>query len=155
MRENMLLVLDKMLSNIPLFILLGLFNLIIIENKTILEAIKQKKLKLLLPILKRTKYIVSGLILIVFSFTLVTMLFDALLPVISTIPYYEGIEPKGFWSTWKYHTPYVGLISVIGVNMAGMALLLSAGGKWLLNLAKLLLTITILYFVISMFVAYA
>ncbi len=153
MRENILIIMNHVLSNVWLFVLLGLIHMAITEHKSILAFVKQKKIKLLLPLLKRGSYLIIGLILIFLSFSIVNSILSVLIPE-STKEIDYG-QAKDFWTTLKYQTQYAGLISVIGFIIAGISLVLSAGGKWLVNLAKLFVTLTVLYLFFSVLIGYA
>lgn len=154
MRENIIVIINHLFSSTWLFIiLLGLGHMIIIENKSILAFTKQKKIKLLLPLLKRGSYIIMGLILIFYSFVIVKTILSVLVP--ESMQEIDYGQAKDFWTTWKYQTQYAGLFSVIGFIIAGISLILSAGGKWLVNLGKLFITLTVLYLFFSVLIGYA
>lgn len=153
MRENILVITSHLLSSTWLFVLLGLGHMIIIENKSILAFTKQKKIKLLLPLLKRGSYLIMGLVLIFLSFAIVNSILSTLVP--ESIQEIDYGQAKDFWTTWKYQTQYAGLFSVIGLTIAGISFILSAGGKWLVNLGKLFITITVLYLFFSVLIGYA
>lgn len=151
----MLVIINNVLAYIWPITIVGLIHIIVLEAKILLKVLKQKKLKLLMPIAKRVMYPVLGLILIFFSFSIVNSIIDIITPSSMAEPDYYNLETKDFWTTWKYQTQYAGVVSVVGFIIAGISLILSAGGRWLVNLAKLFVTLTILYLVFSVFVAYA
>jgi hypothetical protein len=153
MRENILVITNHLLSSTWIFVLLGIGHMIIIENKSILAFAKQKKIKLLVPLLKRGSYLIMGLILIFLSFAIVNTILSALVP--ESMQEIDYGEAKDFWTTWKYQTQYAGLFSVIGFIIAGISLILSAGGKWLVNLTKLFVSLTVLYLFFSVLIGYA
>lgn len=155
MRENILTIINHTLGSTWIFTIIGLIYILILENKSILAFIKQKKIKLLKPIFKRGTYLVTGIALITLSFAIVNTLLDVFVPDSFTEFDHSSVKPQGFWSTWKYYTDFSGLFAVIGLIVAGESLILSAGSKWLVNLAKLTITITVLYLFFSVLVAYA
>lgn len=155
MKENMLVIINNVLAYIWPITIVGLIHIMILEAKILFKALKQKKIKLLAPIAKRVMYPVLGLFLIFFSFLIVNSIIDIITPASMAEPNYDNLETKDFWTTWKYQTQYAGVISVVGFLIAGISLILSAGGRWLVNLAKLFVTLTVLYLFFSVFVAYA
>lgn len=152
MRENILIVVNNLLSHTWLIILFGLIHLAFIERKGIYESIKQKKIKPLLPLGKKTFYPICGLLIILLSFAIVSSLLTYLMPESISIPDYSTMEAKDFWTTLKYQTQYSGLFGVIGFIIAGISLILSAGGKWLVNIAKLFITLSVLYLFFSVLI---
>lgn len=155
MKENILAIVNHTLSNTWLFVAIGLIYILMLENKSLLAFIKQRKIKLLKPIFTRVAYLVGGIILILFSFAIVDTLFYIFVPDTFTEFDHSNVEAQGFWSTWKRYTNISGVFGVIGLIIAGEALILSAGNKWLVNFAKLTVTITVLYLFFSVLVAYA
>lgn len=155
MKENILTIINHALTSTWIIGLMGIIHIIVIENKNILKSIKQKKIKLLVPLLKRGGYLVLGIALILTSFTIVNTLLDIFIPNEFANIDQTNIQTQGFWATWKHYSDFSGLVAVIGLIIAGESLILSAGNKWLVNLAKLTVTITVLYLFVSVFVAYA
>ncbi|MDP2642719.1 MAG: hypothetical protein Q8P62_02675 [Candidatus Peregrinibacteria bacterium] len=155
MRENILTVVNHFLTSTWIFILLGLVLIIILENESVLSFIKQKKIKFLYPLFKRGAYLVAGIVLILFSFSIVNALLNIFTPDSFTNVDNTNIQAQGFWATWKHYSNFSGMFAVIGFIIAGEALILSAGNKWLVNLAKLVITITILSLFFSVLVACA
>lgn len=153
MRENIIIIINHLLSNTWLFIVLGIGHMIIIENKNILAFANQKKIKLLLPLLKRGSYLIIGLVLIFLSFAIVNSILSTLVP--ESMQEIDYGQAKDFWTTLKYQTQYTGIFSVIGFIIAGISLILSAGGRWLVNLGKLFITLTVLYLFFSVLIGYA
>lgn len=94
-----------------------------------------------------------GLALLFLSFAIVNFILSILTP--ESMKEIDYGQAKDFWTTWKYQTQYAGLFSVIGLIIAGLSLILSAGEKWLVNLAKLFVTLTVLYLFFSVLIGYA
>lgn len=153
MRENVLIIINHLLSSTWLFVVFGIVYMIVLEKKCVLDFPKKKKIQLLAPLFKRASYLIGGLLLIFLSFAIVNYILGALVPeTMGAIDYGQATD---FWSTLKYQTQYTGLFAVIGVLIAGISLVLSAGGKWLVTLAKLFLTLTVLYIFFSVLIAYS
>jgi len=153
MRENILIIVNNLLSNTWIFVLLGLLHIIVLENQNVSAFLKKKKFQVLLPLFNRGLYLILGLTLIFLSFAIVNALLGVLVP--SSMPEINYGLATDFWTTLKFQTQYTGLFSVIGLIMAGISLTLSAGGKWLVNLSKLLVTLTVLYLFFSVLIGYA
>lgn len=154
-RENLYAIINQLLSNLWLFVLFGLIYILILEKESVLAFIKNKKIKLLYPLLKRAVYPLVGGALILYSFVIVSSILNLLTP--ESLPQidHSNVVPGGFWATFKYQTQFTGIFSVIGLILAGISLILSAGGKWLVNLSKSFITLTVLYLFASVLVGYA
>lgn len=157
MRENIIEIVNHLLSSTWLFIIIGLIHIAIIEHELIFRFIKEKSknIKELTPILKRGVYIILGVLLVLSSYSIVNFLVNIIVPSSFPEPNYSNIQVSNFWSSVKYQSQYAGLIAVIGFVVAGISLIFSGGGKWLVNLSKLFITLSILYLVFVAFVAYA
>lgn len=155
MKENILIVINHFLTSTWMFILVGLVLIIILEKESILSFIKQKKIKFLYPLLKRGAYLVAGIVLILFSFSIVNTLLNIFTPDSFANIDNTNIQAQGFWGTWKHYSDFSGILAITGLIIAGDSLILSAGTKWLVNLAKLITTITILLLFFSVLVACA
>ena len=155
MHENIIEIINHTLSSTWIFILLGLIHIFVLENKTLVKFIKQKKLKTALPIAKRGSYLIIGIGLVICSFVIINTLLDIFVPEEFANLDHTTSNNEGFWATWKSNSTLTGLISVTGILVAGISLILSAGSKWLVTLSKLIVTITVLYLFASVLVAYA
>lgn len=157
MRENIIEITNHLLSYTWLFVVIGLIHIMIIEHELVIRFIKEKSknIKQLIPIFKRSAYIVLGVLLVLFSYSIVNFLIDIIIPSSFSELDYSNIQVNDFWSSIKYQSQYSGLIAVIGFIIAGINLIFSGGGKWLVNLSKLFITLSILYLVFVAFVAYA
>ena len=157
MRENIIEITNHLLSNTWLFIVIGIIHILIIEHEIVLQFIKQKSknFKQLIPIFKRSGYIVLGVLFILLSYSIVNFLIDIIIP--SSLPKidYSNIQVNNFWSFVKYQSQYAGLVAVIGFIISGISLILSGGGKWLVNMSKLFITLSILYLIFTTFVAFS
>lgn len=154
MRENILIIVNQLLANTWLIVLLGLIHIKIIEANNIWQFYKQKKWILLLPAAKRCLYLILGLILIFSSFSLVDSLIKLFVPG-SMLAMNDNMQVEGLRAYIKDQAEYVGIFAVIGFIFSGIALTLSGGGRWLVNLSKLFATITVLYLFIGVLIRYA
>ena len=134
---------------------MGVTHIVIVEAKSIFKAVKEKKIKLLLPLAKRALYPALGLALVLMSFAIVNTILASIVPESISIPDHSSIQVKDFWTTMKSQTEFAGLFSTIGFVIAGISLILSAGGRWLVNLAKFFVTISVFYLFFSVLIAVA
>jgi hypothetical protein len=148
---------NDLLGHIGELCIIMLLVIMVIENKSIRAFFKRKKKKIkdLYPFFKRLAYLVGGLVLILYSFSIVNTLLGVWSP--TSIPYPDNtvVETKGFWSTWKHYSDYTGLVAVIGLIATGITLIVSTGTRWIVNVAKIIGSTTILYLFFSIFIAYA
>jgi short subunit fatty acids transporter len=161
MKMRFVELINQMLSNgLWKLILFSLLMIIIWEAKNILAYIrlkkkdKKSKQALLLNILKRLWYVIGGALIIYLAYFMVNSIADILtvpnsLPVNNT-----SIEVKDFWSLMKYQSQMAGAVGVFGFILTGATLMLSAGSRWLVNTAKVLCTLTVLYLIFSLVLAY-
>lgn len=155
MKENILEVGNQLISNTWLFILIGLLYILFLESKSVFDFLKKKELKLLKPVFKRSLYVLGGLALVLLAFAFVNTLLSMFIPDSLPAVDYSDLEVQGFWSTWKHYMDLTGLFGVIGFIIAGDALILSGGNRWLVTFAKLVVTLTVLFLFVSVLVAYA
>lgn len=148
-RENAIIFLNNFMSNLWLLIAVGIIVALICERKTIGTLLKKKTRKdwrkNLSPFFVRLGYILGGLVLVLGSFSIVNTVIDMLNP---TVEMTTATIDEGSWSfltMLKGQTPQTGLIGVMMVMLGGSSLILSAGTKWLVTTAKLILTITAFY----------
>lgn len=158
MRENIMLMMNLILSNLWMVVFFGILHMLLIESKTIFHFIKAEKRKIrqLEPLLKRSTYIILGILIIMGSYVLVNFIISTFLPS-SSFPEidYSAIQVHDFFSAVKYWSSYAGLFAVIGFIVSGICLTLSAGGRWLVNLSKLFATLSVLYLFFTFIVVYA
>ena len=149
---------SQILYDVPFFVLIGVIHILIIEHKSIIKFIKgrtlkKKNIKQLLPIANRSSYLVLGLLVIWLSYAIVNNILSisAFHVDVPEIDYSNG-QINDFWSFVKYKSDHAGLIAVMGVLASGICLILSGGGRWLVNLAKLFFTLSVLYIVLTILV---
>lgn len=154
--QNILEILSFMISKTWLLFLLGALHLLIIEHKIIYEFLRTKKrdYKMLKPLLYRMSYLILGLLLIYGSWTLSNLFTSLLVPSHFPVPDISTVDGTGLWSMLKYQSGSAGLIGVIFIVFGGFAVLLSAGGRWLVNLGKFFITCSVIYFVLTVFAMY-
>lgn len=145
------------LSNIWIVVLIGIVHILFTERNFVLSYFKNKKYQKeqLNKIWHRGWYLFGGIALSLLAFSIVytiTYIF-----ISSGLPHTDlsTLRPGDFWATMKYQSQFAGLYTVAGIIAAGYCLILSAGGKWLVNTAKLLVTVSLLYLFFSIFVMYA
>ena len=148
---------NQLLYNVPFFVLIGVIHILIIEHKSIIKfikggSLKKKNIKQLLPIANRSGYLVLGLLVVWLSFAIVNQLFSMSANIITPDIDYNSGQVNDFWSFVKYKSDHAGLIAVMGVLASGICLILSGGGRWLVNLAKLFFTLSVLYIVLTILV---
>jgi len=152
-RTNVLYFLDNFLSYLWLFIGIGIIVAIISERKLLLSLLKKQNRKdlgrQLLPFFKRLAYVLAGFILVIGSFAVVNTILGALYPQVELDSTSIEEVPWSFLTLLKAQAPQTGLIGVIMVMLGGTCLILSAGTKWLVNTAKLILTLTAFYLFFS------
>lgn len=105
-------------------------------------------------------YIIGGIFVVLLSFVIVNTIIQVLSP--ESFPIYpppEGLqipdEITNFKTFIQYHGQYAGLYASVGVIAAGISLTLSAGGRWLVNIAKFLFLAVVVYLVMTVFVVYS
>jgi len=167
MRYNLLMMLNYLLSQIHLVIIIGLLVLLFSERKAVISLFqKTSKTTLqtkLSPIFHRLLYIVGGYLLIIFSFAIVSTILSTFFApeVTPTFPEIipttlENLDPAlSFLAPFKQQSSFGGFIFTLFLIMSGISLILSAGNKWLVTFAKLLLTTGFLYMFITAFAYYA
>ncbi|MBI96294.1 hypothetical protein CL656_04035 [bacterium] len=157
MQENLLKVANGVFEPVIELSIIMLLIIMVIEHKSIRVFFKNKKKKIkdLYPFFKRLAYLIGGIALMLYSFAIVNTLLEILTPTSMPYPDNTTVEVKGFWSTWKHYSNFTGLFAVIGLTTAGLTLIVSAGTRWMVNLAKIISTATILYLFFSIFVVYA
>lgn len=155
--QNWVELLNVVVSKAWLFLLLGVLHLVFIERKLIFTWLKskEKKARQLWPLAQRSGYLLLGLLVIHGSWTIVTFFSGLLFAPTLPAPDLSSLQADTLWAMLKLQSGNSGLISTIIIVLAGFALLLSAGGRWLVNLAKLLVTISVFYLVLTAFVLYA
>lgn len=161
MRENIIHVIQVILSNVWTVVFFGILHLLIIERKTIFlftkKVIKRenREIKELSPLLKSFSYIALGVLIVMGSYFIVSSILTTFFFSLSLPENSSGIPVTDFWSAVKHYADYTGLFAVIGFIASGISLILSAGGRWLVNLSKLFATLSILYIFFSAIVTYA
>lgn len=158
MRENILMIVNQILSYLWLFIVIGLVHVIYIERQLIGNFFKEKHktFKQLFPFVNRLSYILAGVIMVLLSFSIVNSILVMMVPdSIAGSVDFNSIQVTDFWSSLKSQSQFVGLVTVIGFTLSGLSLIMSGGGRWLVNLSKLLLTASFLYMISMVFIAYS
>lgn len=150
-------ILNHLLSHLWLFVFMGIVHILIIEHRVIFYFVREKSKKItqLMPIFYRLPYIFLGLLLIFFSYAIVNYSIFILIPDSIPTVDYSNLPVNDFWSFVKHQEQYGGMIFVIGLYMAGISLILSGGGRWLVNLSKLLITLSYVCLVFLAFVVYS
>ena len=154
-RENALIFLNNFISNLWLLIAIGIIVAVICERKALKTLLEKKTRKdwrkNLSPFFVRLGYIFGGLMLVLVSFEIVNAIIEMLNPTVETTISTSTLD-EGSWSfltILKGQTPQTALIGVMMIILSGSCLILSAGTKWLVNTAKLVLTITAFYIFFS------
>lgn len=155
--QNLTEIVSHIVSKTWLFFLLGLIYLLVLEHKVIFQFFRtrEKNFKILHPLARKSLYLGLGLVLIYGSWTITNYLSGILIPSALSAPNLVVTQGTGFWAFLKYQSGFSGLISTALMIFAGISLLLSAGGRWLVNLAKLFATVSILYLTLTAFVMFA
>ena len=138
--------------NLIIIIPLGILYILVLEFKTVVKIFKNKKnitykklLAISFPILKRLAYLLGGIVLFFMGFMYIRFL-DSFLGSSVTTAYTE---------IGNRILTYSGVFGVLAFQFAGIVLILSAGGRWMVNLAKLIVTLTTAYLVIVLLLAAA
>lgn len=155
MRENIITIINQVLSNLWIFVLIGITYGAVLEYKLLLEFYQKRKAKILKPLLHRLSYLALGIILVLLAFAIVNSILSIIVPSVMPMVKVSNIPPNSFLGSIKSQKEYIGLFSVIGLIMAGISLIISAGGKWMVTLAKLLATLSIIYLFFATIISYA
>ncbi len=145
MREVILEAVNYFLSAVyGKIVLIGLLFALLLEAKGIFSAYfvpsKKKKaaiLPLLKPLGKRVLYVLSGVVMVYFSYTLASLLL-----LIFPTP---AMELKELWPGFISLTNSTFVLMVAGFIVAGVSLTLSAGTRWLIQTCKLIATLTVIF----------
>jgi len=153
--ETVLRLISLQIFYLNYYVLAGIIYILILEHKTVIEIIRDRKkifgskkkilLKKYLPIfLKRLCYLLGGILLFLSGFYIVYFIqksfWEQLSPTfVDSIPddYVRYTEKGNLFAIRS------GVIAVATIQLAGIALILSAGGKWLVNTAKAITLLTI------------
>lgn len=151
MRQNLMTALNQMLTYTWWIVFIGVLVALWTERKLLMEVFKKNSsknpwFKMLIPLWKRLVYILGGLALVFLSFALVNTLLDYFhnLFLAGDAVMVENAQPSAFFSWLLKDGPYMGFYGVFLITISGYALILSAGRKWLKNLAGILLIFTFL-----------
>jgi len=158
MRENIVELTNHILSTFWSLVLIGAIHIIISELRIIISVIKKGRIALveLKPFGHKILYMLLGIVLILTSFALVNYLVNTFFVLdIWKTANFESMNTDSFWSMMKYQSQFAGLFATLGIIAAGICLVLSAGGRWLVNLSKLFITSSIIYLVVSFYSMYA
>lgn len=130
---------------IPVFVFLGLIYILLLEWKTVYKIYQNRKklsdpsslYQLSLPILKRLRYLIGGVALSYSGFLVIGWFSNSLesSKELAQFPYSErgGIILAIF-----------GAAAVLAMQWTGIALILSAGGRFLVNTAKFIALFTVI-----------
>ncbi len=131
--------------------------MLFIESKTIFHFIRAEKREIgqLKPLLERSAYIALGVLIIIESYVIVNFILSTFFssPLLPQVDY-STLPIDGFFSAVKHWSSYIGIFAVMGFVASGFSLILSAGGRWLVNLSKLFATLSVLYIFFSAIVVY-
>ena len=124
-------------------ILIGAVLCLFYERKVFIKIIRdrgnldrKKLIRISKPIWTRFLYILGGIALYIGGFVVVRTIEQ----LISNVPYsIFNYSEKAY-----YQAALAGVICVIAFQLAGFVLILSAGCRWMVNLTKLIVTITVL-----------
>lgn len=156
MRETIIASINQVLSYMWVFIVIGIAHLLVIKRHIITEFINNKEtrsIKMFAPIFYRLIYLILGVILIYFSYAIVSAIFNLIGPTELSIDY-SVLKVTGFTSFIQYYSQYAGLFSVAGLICTGLILILSAGRKWFLIIAGVLAVLTFAYLITTVALIY-
>jgi hypothetical protein len=143
-------------SNLPVFIFFGLVYILLLEWKAVLKIVKERKelsdpkycYQICLPIIRRIYYLVGGVALFLGGYVIISTIqrFEMELPMNSPVPYSE----KG-----NFILTISGMAAVLIFQFAGLALMFSAGGRFLVNTAKIITLLTVGFIIVLLILAHA
>jgi len=147
MSENFVNWFQQILSVIPALALLGIMHLAFIERELIFVGLKKfqgknkQRIKDFRPILDRLAYIILGIVITYSSYIIIFVL-DII------------FVPGGIISKNGEIGIIAGTVPILLWMACGVSLMLSAGGRWLVNLAKLFITLAIVVFFVAAYWSY-
>jgi hypothetical protein len=153
MVENINAMVNHLMALTWMFAIVGVVHLVWRKRRRFLEIVKSKKPLAVLPELKPLWYMVIGLVLILCAYGVVSATIGA---VAGGLGGSFNPNPTNKDILWSLQSMANGasLTAVVGLMIAGMVLMASVGSRWLVNLAKVLVTLSILLVVFFTFIAY-
>ena len=148
---------NHLLLNGWLFGLIGLIHILVLERAAVYKLLKKKAYKKLLGVIwKKARYLVGGVVLILMSFVIVNWLITLVTPegLSDAVIEEPNLKDGGTLDKLKYFSAFTGLITISLFCFAGISLMLSAGERWLVNLSKLLCTLSVFIIIFFVFVYY-
>jgi hypothetical protein len=148
---------DVLTTLLPLFIFLGLIYILVLERKAVLTIVKERNklsdpkycYRICLPVLRRIYYLVGGVILSIGGFFIIT----------SIDRFIEQEMPNDTYPPYSERGNFIlmtaGVAGVLAFLFAGISLIFSAGGRFLVNTAKFITLITIISLMVLLVLARA
>lgn len=152
MKEDQILLINNLLSHFGTLVFLGVIHILYRERRMIVSHLKGRNDRgkrvrpsgyvYWKPLLKRCLYLLWGLLLGLLAWALVNFILTKFLTPSGVSDYNPSNRPWG---------DSIGIIGVWGFLLAAGSLILSAGQRWFVQLAKILATVTVLFLFLSVF----
>lgn len=159
--NELVLLANRLLAMSWLFVLAGVVHAFVAEYRAVAVLIEQRRPKKAKDravawksIAKRLAYVAAGLVVMLMAWTFTEMLFAVFVPANLPAIDLKGISEISALTFPKFQLGLIGIIATYGFLLSGAFLTVSAGSRWLVNIAKLTALVTVLYTVLTVFFAY-